>query len=127
MDRGVLLTAYTGTQACLAPWVTRPLPAKKSTKVGREVFRSSFEQFACLVSIFEAGANLALLECYSERTGPIHAGTDPKDYFAALSKASSARFNNARLGRLTPLSCLAIAVAERRRSSLLFFSEDSPY
>ena len=35
----------TGVQACLAPWVTRPLPAKKSTKVGRDALRSSFEQF----------------------------------------------------------------------------------
>ena len=43
----------TGVQACLAPWVTRPLPAKKSTKFGREVFRSSFEQFLSEASILE--------------------------------------------------------------------------
>jgi hypothetical protein len=42
-----------GGQACLAPWVTRPLPAKKSTKVGREVFRSSFEQFLGRVATCE--------------------------------------------------------------------------
>ena len=42
----------TGVQACLAPWVTRPLPAKKSTKVGRAVFRSSFEQ------VFKGGVNV---------------------------------------------------------------------
>jgi hypothetical protein len=44
-----------GVQARLAPWVTRPLPAKKSTKVGREVFRSSFELFLGLMSIVKAG------------------------------------------------------------------------
>jgi hypothetical protein len=33
-----------GAGTCLAPWVTRPLPAKKSTKVGKMVFMSSFEQ-----------------------------------------------------------------------------------
>jgi hypothetical protein len=43
----------TGVQACLAPWVTRPLPAKKSTKVGREVFMSSFEQVSGVVSNLE--------------------------------------------------------------------------
>ena len=43
----------TGEQASLAPWVTRPLPAKISTKVGREGFRSSFEQVFKLVSILE--------------------------------------------------------------------------
>ena len=50
----------TGVQACLAPWVTRPLPAKKSTKVGREVLRSSFEQFLCLVSILETVKDLGM-------------------------------------------------------------------
>ena len=43
----------TGVQACLAPWVIRPLPAKKSSKIGREVFRGSFEQFLCRASILE--------------------------------------------------------------------------
>jgi hypothetical protein len=66
----------TGVQACLAPWVTRPLPAKKSTKVGREVFRSSCEQFLRLVSILEVGEDLALFEMltgenwYHSRVGP---------------------------------------------------------
>lgn len=39
-------------------WVARPLPAKKSTKVGREVFRSSFEQFSVLVSILEKSKDI---------------------------------------------------------------------
>ena len=42
-----------GGAGVLGSWVTRPLPAKKSTKVGREVFRSSFEQVFGLVSNLE--------------------------------------------------------------------------
>jgi hypothetical protein len=37
-------------------WVTRPLPAKKSTKVGREVLGRSFKQF------FGSGVKLGVLE-----------------------------------------------------------------
>ena len=43
----------TGVRACLAPWVTRPLPAKKSTKVGGVVFMSSFEQVSGVESNLE--------------------------------------------------------------------------
>jgi hypothetical protein len=62
----------TGVQAYLTPWVTRPLPAKKSTKVGREVFMSSFEQVSGVVSILEAGKDFVGLECYRARTDPVH-------------------------------------------------------
>ena len=62
----------TGVQACLAPWVTRPLPTKKSTKVRREVLRSSFEQFLCEVSILEVGRDPPLFECESVKTAPFH-------------------------------------------------------
>jgi len=33
---------HTGRQACLTPCVTSPLPAKKSTKVGRGFFNEFF-------------------------------------------------------------------------------------
>lgn len=49
----VAFFGQTEVRACLAPWVTRLLPEKKSTKVGREVFMSSFEQFSGVVSILE--------------------------------------------------------------------------
>jgi hypothetical protein len=35
---------HTRTQACFAPCVTSPLPAKKSTKLGAGGFMRSFEQ-----------------------------------------------------------------------------------
>ena len=35
---------HAGTQACFAPCVTSPLPAKKSTKLGEGGFMRSFEQ-----------------------------------------------------------------------------------
>ena len=43
----------TGVQACLAPWVTRPLPAKKSTKVGGVVVMSSCEHLLMGLSMEE--------------------------------------------------------------------------
>lgn len=33
----------TGVQVCLVPWVTRPLPTKKSTKIGKGGLMHSFE------------------------------------------------------------------------------------
>ena len=51
---GQMSLDQTGTQACRAPWVTRPLPAKKSTKVGSVVDMGSFEQFLIVVSILNA-------------------------------------------------------------------------
>jgi hypothetical protein len=41
---GQMSLDHTGTQACFAPCVTRPLPAKKSTKLGAGGFMRSFEQ-----------------------------------------------------------------------------------
>lgn len=35
----------------MVPWVKKPLAAKKSTKVGREVFRGSFEEFCARVKL----------------------------------------------------------------------------
>jgi hypothetical protein len=40
--RGQMSLAQTGAQACFTPYVTRPLPAKKSTKVGRSGFNEFF-------------------------------------------------------------------------------------
>ncbi len=42
-----------GVQACLAPCVTSPLPAKKSTKLGAGAVIGSIEQFMSGVSRVE--------------------------------------------------------------------------
>jgi hypothetical protein len=53
----------TGVQACLAPWVTRPLPAKKSTKVGGLVVTSSSEQFLRALSMEEWAGGFWWVSC----------------------------------------------------------------
>jgi hypothetical protein len=42
---GQMSLDQTGVQACMAPCVTRPLPAKKSPKLGAGAFICSIEQF----------------------------------------------------------------------------------
>ena len=60
---GQMSLDQTGTQACFTPCVTRPLPAKKSTKVGMVAFRSSFEQFLVDVSILKVEKGFESVTC----------------------------------------------------------------
>lgn len=83
----------TGMQACLAPWVTRPLPAKKSTKVGKKVLRSSFEQFFYLMST---------LECLKRDWGWNFGNRKKRCSFPRFSRQRTCDRGMGLLSRLTP-------------------------
>jgi hypothetical protein len=70
----------TGVQVCLAPCVTRPLSAKKSTKVGRVVFMSFLHSFREWCQIWRIGPR----DVYSSSFGDEMSKSIFEDIFWAI-------------------------------------------